>query len=304
MVFSFALNIGVNNLIYETQNYRETKTEVLVFYILILVLVFLCAFFIFIYLKRTKTNKKLTDKSKSLETKILQLEEVNEVKDKLFSIVSHDLKDSILSIKSLLDLFNDNEISQKEFNELIPELSKNANNASTLLSNLLNWSKSQMQNLQPKPAQFDVKDTFDTKISLIEKKSRDKGIIIINKLYSNFIYADQSMVEIIIQNLITNAIKFSGKGDTITISNKHLNDNVIISVKDTGIGISQKNIDKLFDSEKTFSTIGTQNEEGNGLGLSICKELVELNNGLIWAESTPNVGSEFFIQLPTKSITK
>ena len=286
---------------YVPKLYTNPKSEPFVQYSLIIGLILLSILLIFSLIRnsrKTKINNTLTNNNHSLKIKISNLEEVNEVKDKLFSIVSHDLKDSILSIKTLLDLFKEDEISKDEFNELIPELSKNANNASSLLLNLLNWSKSQMQNLQPKPVSFDIKNAFQTKIALIEKKLHDKGIIIVNKLQNDFVYADQSMVEIIIQNLITNAIKFSGKGDTITISNKHFKENIIICVEDTGIGISQKNIEKLFDSEKKFTTIGTQNEKGNGLGLSICKDLVELNNGAIWAESTPNIGSKFFIELP------
>ena len=105
------------------------------------------------------------------------------------------------------------------------------------------------------------------------------------------------MFEIVIQNLLANALKFSRSGDTITVSNHISNGSCIVSVADTGIGISKKNIDKLFN-KNTFTTVGTNNEKGTGLGLSICKELVELNNGKIWVESTENVGSTFYVQLP------
>ena len=99
------------------------------------------------------------------------------------------------------------------------------------------------------------------------------------------------------QNLLTNAVKFSQPGDMITVSNHISNGSCIISVSDTGVGISEENIDKLFKNN-TFTTTGTKNEKGTGLGLSICKELVELNKGKIWVESTVNVGSTFYVQLP------
>ncbi|RZN79707.1 MAG: tetratricopeptide repeat protein [Winogradskyella sp.] len=285
----------------------KKKQDILLVYGLIAGLVFITALLIFSYLKGSKDSKSamtLTKSNKELALKNLQLEEVNQVKDKLFSIVSHDLKDSISSIKAFLDLLKDGGISKEEFNDLIPELSENANNASSLLFNLLNWSKSQMQNLQPKPELFNIQEVFQIKMSLIEKKVNDKGIILIDESRREFVYADRSMLEIVIQNLITNAVKFTGKGDVITVSNQDYNGKVLICVEDTGIGISEENQKKLFNAKKNFTTIGTENEKGTGLGLTICKDLVELNNGRIWVESTPNIGSKFFIELPKAALSE
>ncbi|WP_040757707.1 tetratricopeptide repeat-containing sensor histidine kinase [Winogradskyella psychrotolerans] len=260
-------------------------------------------------LLKTKTHKEALEKQKDILAEeqirteaILEqthhLEEVNQVKDKLFSIVSHDLKDSISSIKAFLDLLKEDSISKDEFYELIPELSENANNASSLLFNLLNWSKSQMQNLEPKPELFNIQEVFQTKIALVEQKVEDKRIVLIDESQNDFIYADRSMVEIVIQNLITNAVKFSRTGDVITISNTEVSGKSLICIEDTGVGISKDNIDKLFAAHKNFTTAGTKNEKGTGLGLSIAKDLVELNNGRIWVESTEHVGSKFFVELP------
>lgn len=286
---------------------NSQKQNTLLIYGLIASLVFVSALLIFSYLRSSKnitTTKELRKKNKSLAQKNIRLEEVNEVKDKLFSIVSHDLKDSISSIKAFLDLLKDDGITKEEFNDLIPELSENANNASSLLFNLLNWSKSQMQNLQPKPELFNIQEVFQIKISLIEKKVNDKGIILIDKSRREFVYADKSMLEIVIQNLITNAVKFTGKGDVITVSNQDYNGKALIYVEDTGIGISEENQKKLFNAKKNFTTIGTKNEKGTGLGLTICKDLVELNNGRIWVESTPNIGSKFYIELPKAQLSE
>ncbi|NNE32104.1 MAG: HAMP domain-containing histidine kinase, partial [Winogradskyella sp.] len=260
------------------------------------------------YLKRNSFKVVLAEQTEKLDQErvrneaILEqthhLEEVNQVKDKLFSIVSHDLKDSISSIKAFLDLLKEESISQEEFNDLIPELSENANNASSLLFNLLNWSKSQMQNLEPKPELFNIQDVFRTKIALVEQKVEDKRIVLIDESQRDFVYADQSMIEIVIQNLITNAVKFSRTGDVITISNQDVNGKALICVEDTGVGISRENIDKLFNANKNFTTVGTKNEKGTGLGLTIAKDLIELNEGRIWVESTETVGSKFYIELP------
>lgn len=260
-----------------------------------------------IYLKRKNTIKyteELEEKNKQIQLQndaILEqthhLEEINKVKDRLFSIVSHDLKDSISSIKGFLDLLKDDSISKEEFNELIPELSENANNASLLLFNLLNWSKSQMQNLEPRPELINIQDIFHEKVKLIEQKLEQKRIVLIDETQRDFVYVDKSMVEIVIQNLLTNAVKFSRTGDIITISNKDYNGKSLLCIEDTGVGISRENIGKLFQNNN-FSTIGTKNEKGTGLGLTICKELVELNKGRIWVESTINVGSKFYVELP------
>ncbi|MCC1484657.1 tetratricopeptide repeat-containing sensor histidine kinase [Winogradskyella immobilis] len=293
-------------IIPETAEPKPSKSNTLLIYGLIAGLIFTIALLTFSYLKGSKDGKSVKELSSS-NTKLLaqnqQLEEVNQVKDKLFSIVSHDLKDSISSIKAFLDLLKDDGITKEEFNQLIPELSENANNASSLLFNLLNWSKSQMQNLEPKPELFNIQEVFHIKMSLVEKKVEDKGILLIDESKRDFVYADRSMLEIVIQNLITNAVKFTGKGDVITVSNQDYNGKVLISVEDTGIGISEENIKKLFNAKKNFTTIGTENEKGTGLGLTICKDLVELNKGRIWVESTPNIGSKFFIELPKAALT-
>ncbi|MBR9757285.1 MAG: sensor histidine kinase [Algicola sp.] len=279
----------------------------LILYALLAALVIVSTFLVLIYLKRNnriKYTRKLEEKNKKIELQneaILEqtkhLEEINKVKDKLFSIISHDLKDSLSSIKGFIDLLKDGAVSSEEFEALIPELSENANNASLLLFNLLNWSKSQMQSLEPNPCLFDIQEVFEEKIQLLEHKLTKKHIRLRDKTLADFIYADRSMVEIIIQNLLTNAIKFSKAGDTITIANHISNGRSVISISDTGVGISKENQEKLFKNS-SFTTVGTQNEKGTGLGLTICKELVELNQGKIWVESDLNVGSTFYVELP------
>ncbi|OBQ55981.1 ATP-binding protein [Tamlana sp. s12] len=295
----------VVNMLSETK--ENTDRLKMSLYSVVGALVLVSIFLVFSYLKRNsniKYTQELEEKNLSIalqneafsqQTK--HLESVNNVKDKLFSIVSHDLRDSLSSINGFIDLLKDGSLSREEFDNLIPELSENANNASLLLFNLLNWSKSQMQSLDPKPTLFDVQEVFNSKIKLIEQRLENKGITLINRSIKNFAYADKSMIEIVIQNLLANALKFCKKGDTITITNHINNGCCIISIADSGVGISKENLSKLF-KESSFSTLGTDNEKGTGLGLSICKELIDLNHGKIWVESTPQIGSTFFVQLP------
>lgn len=290
-----------------TKTKEEFDRFKLIFYALLAALAIVSTFLILIYLKRNnniKYTQELEEKNIKIELQNVafqeqtkHLENVNNVKDKLFSIVSHDLKDSLSSINGFIDLLKDGSLSREEFDNLIPELSENANNASLLLFNLLNWSKSQMQSLEPKPSLFDIQEVFEDKVKLVEQRMENKGITLTDHSLRDFAYADRSMFEIVVQNLLANALKFCKSGDTITISNHISNGSCIVSIADTGIGISKQNLEKLFKSS-TFTTVGTNNEKGTGLGLSICKELIELNNGKIWVESTQGVGSTFYVQLP------
>lgn len=245
--------------------------------------------------------KTVTLENASLLEQTQHLEEMNQVKDRLFSIVSHDLKDSITGVKAFLDLLKEDSISREEFNELIPELSDNADNAAALLMNLLNWSKSQMQNLDPKPETFNIQEVFAEKMHLIEKKVEQKRIILLDESIKQLVYADRSMIEIVIQNLLANAVKFSRVGDVITVSNRDRNGKILICIEDTGVGISKENQAKLFKNGG-FTTRGTGHEKGTGLGLSICKQLVELNQGTIRVESEPNLGSKFYVELPKAKV--
>lgn len=296
----------------DAANTKQIKKLKLVNYILLGAFLMVSTLLLLIYLNRKnriKYTRELENKNKQIQAQnneiLIQsknLEELNVVKDKLFSIVSHDLKDSVTSIKAFIDLLKDGSITKDEFDELIPELSENADNASLLLMNLLNWSKSQMESLKPKPVYFDLQEIFSQKKKLVEQKLEKKKINLVDETKPETIYADKSMVEIIIQNLITNAVKFCNAEDTITISNTAVNGTVLLSVKDTGVGISEENQKKLF--KNSFTTIGTTNEKGTGLGLTICKELVELNHGRIWLESSEGVGSKFYVELPRGPVSK
>jgi len=295
------------------KNEEEVKKLKAISYVLIAAFLIVSTILLLIYLKRQSTlkfNRELQAKNEQIQLQnevfseqTKNLEDINKVKDRLFSIVSHDLKDSISSIKAFIDLLKEDSISREEFYNLVPELSENADSASSLLYNLLNWSKSQMQNLEPKAELFNIQEVFQNKMALVEQKVEQKRIVLIDESHRDFIYADKSMIEIVIQNLITNAVKFTRVGDVITVSNSDHNGKTLICVEDTGVGISRENVDKLFQNG-TFTTRGTSNEKGTGLGLSICKELVELNNGRIWVESTPNVGTKFYVELPKNKPTK
>lgn len=231
---------------------------------------------------------------------IAKLNESNQVKHKLFSIISHDLKNEVHGLEASLNLMNDNHISPDEFGEVVPLLADKTNQTSILLNNLLNWSKSQMKELKAKPVNFDVQEVIANKFIFFKSKAQLKSIELVNELKTTEVFADKDMVSIVAQNLIANAIKFCNSGDAISLLSEDKGDSYEIHFKDTGVGIKPEYLSKLF-AEETFTTRGTKNEAGTGLGLRICKELVELNNGTIRVASTLGEGSTFSIVLPKAS---
>ncbi|MBW1294481.1 tetratricopeptide repeat-containing sensor histidine kinase [Aquimarina litoralis] len=266
----------------EVKLFRYKTFTVASIAILIAVLAFLMMIF-----KTRKDRKNL----------ILELNQSNETKNKLFSIISHDLKNEILGLDGSLNLLKDNAISNQEFKEIIPLLANRTHQTSILLNNLLNWSKSQMKELNAKPVSFDINEVITDKFSFFEPKAEKKDIQLINKLAPTIIFADKDMFGIVAQNLIANAIKFCNPGDSIALVAKEKEDYYEICFEDTGVGIDPANLNKLF-AEDTFTTKGTENETGTGLGLKICKELIELNQGKIQVESILGKGSVFCITLP------
>ncbi len=232
---------------------------------------------------------------------IKQLNQSNQVKNKLFSIISHDLKNEIHGLDNTLNLLRDNLISEKEFKEFLPLLSNSTHQTSILLTNLLNWSKSQMNKLKAQPEHIDFHNIIQKKFIFFQSKASLKGVKLVNNLAQGTrIYADEDMITIVTQNLIANAIKFCNQGDTVTIYKRDKGSLIEICFQDTGIGIPKESMDKLF-SEETYTTAGTNNEVGTGLGLKICKEMINLNGGEITVTSTLGQGSIFCITLP-KSI--
>ncbi len=269
---------------------RETAAELfryrLMTYIAIAVIFVILTFLILII--RTRNERKRL---------IAKLDNSNEVKNKLFSIISHDLKNEINGLEGSLNLLKDNSISEKEFKEIIPFLASGTHQTSILLHNLLNWSKSQLKELNANPTSFDISEVIHNKFTFFENKASQKGIRLVNELSPTVIFADRDMFAIVAQNLIANAIKFCNPGDSIELVSEEKEDGYEICFKDTGIGINPDHIHKLF-AEDTFTTTGTQNETGTGLGLKICKELIELNKGEIKVESSLGSGSTFCVYLP------
>jgi len=274
--------------------------------VIVLILIF-SAYILYSYNEKKKANHLLHQKNVEISRQNVeiheqaqQLRELNNLKDKLFSIISHDLRSPLGSLITLLNLTQEGYFTADGFKDVIDELSKNVGYTSELLENLLRWAQSQMQGLKVVPSTFNIREVADGKLKLYEEQAQNKGITLRNQIDPQITaYADSAMIELVFRNLIANAIKFCDKGSVVTTTASHSNGLVMVSVSDTGQGISSENLKKLFGSE-IFSTRGTSNEKGTGLGLLLCKDFVSLNGGEIWAKSVEGVGSEFFFTLPVE----
>lgn len=227
-----------------------------------------------------------------------QLLAMNKLKDRLFSIIAHDLRGPLINLNEIISMLDEGMLTDEEFRSFVPQLSRNIGYTTGLLENLLFWSKSQLQGELVRPVHFNVKEVTDNILQLFENIVSEKEISIENNIdLDRIVYADKDMIQLVIRNLVSNALKFSKRGGSIILSSRTEGNNSIICFKDMGVGISESDQKKIFELE-TFSTRGTDNEQGTGLGLLLCRDFIEKNGGKIWVESELGKGSKFCVQIP------
>jgi signal transduction histidine kinase len=255
--------------------------------------------------KVTERTLLLQKKTEELSEKNKLLVEANETKVRMFSVVSHDIREPIAALQSVLELIgnHNNMLTQEEIKEASKDLSQHVKKTISFLDNLLQWSKMQMQNIKPSIEWINAFETTQNVIELLESKAIEKGLTIYNHIsISEMVMGDVEMFKTILRNLLNNAIKFTSLGGEIHIYSSTDEEFTTFTIQDSGVGISEENIKKLFNVYENFSTTGTLQEKGTGLGLAICKEFVERNGGEIWVKSTEGVGTSFLFTLPNKKI--
>jgi len=246
-------------------------------------------------------NFKINTMNDEIEGQKNSLEKLNRAKDKLFSIIGHDLKNPFNSIKGFTDLLIENsdvytEDKKIKFLEII---SKSSEKASELLNNLLLWAKSQSGTSKYYPEELNLNEQIDNVAALIEAQALSKDIKIKTNLKSSFfVKADKNMLNTILRNLMSNAVKFTNEKGLIEITALENENKIEIEVKDNGVGIPKENFDNLFSLDTKKSTQGTGGEQGSGLGLLLVKEFVKNNNGELTVTSEVNKGSSFKFTLP------
>ncbi|HNV53273.1 MAG TPA: HAMP domain-containing sensor histidine kinase, partial [Tenuifilaceae bacterium] len=231
----------------------------------------------------------------------LQLKEINKSKDKLFSIIAHDLKSPFTSIVGYSEILKDYsaDCNQQETVNYASIINTSSKQTLQLLENLLDWARLQQGRIVFRPQNLNLHELAYEVVDLVKDIAEQKGISLQNSIPNTLnAHADKDMIKIVLRNLVSNAIKFTDKEGFVEISSKLKDKEVSISVTDNGVGISADDIGKLFDISSNFSTKGTNEEKGTGLGLSLCKEFVEMNNGKIWVKSELGKGSNFSFSLP------
>ncbi|OGU34931.1 MAG: hypothetical protein A2068_00815 [Ignavibacteria bacterium GWB2_35_6b] len=253
-----------------------------------------------LFVERDITERKQTELIIQMQNN--QLKELNLAKDKFFSIISHDLRSPFQGLIGLTGLMAEDveSFSSAELSKLSGQIHKTVNNLYKLLKNLLEWSQMQQGIMSFSPQNYSLSEIVKQVIDSSHQTAVQKKIKIINSISDQIrIYADGNMVNSILHNLLSNALKFSNQGGEVILNAKKLeNEMVEISVSDNGIGMSDKTRNKLFNIEEKVGRKGTEGEDSTGLGLLLCKEFVEKHGGSIWVESQENKGSVFYIKLP------
>lgn len=251
-----------------------------------------------------QTNEELMVTTEQLDQQSHQLRDLNNTKDQLFAIIGHDLRSPINSLKGLMNLMWGHNISTEEFFHFSKSIKHGVEHAHFTLNNLLNWAKSQMEGMTTKPKAFVLNAVVLENQSLVQEPSQNKNIEVVIDMDSAIeVYADPDHVNLIIRNLLSNALKFTDKGGMVKLSAVIKNTNCEIAIADTGIGMSVQSIEDLFKNNSNDSQLGTDGEKGTGLGLVLCRDFIEKNGGKIWVESKEGEGATFYFTLPLYATT-
>ncbi len=249
-----------------------------------------------------KAKKTIVQQKEEIENHREQLKTLNASKDKFFSIIAHDLRNPIAGFLNLTEVLTNNfdVFSEKESKEFIGAMNQASKQLYNLLENLLQWSRSQTGNITYEPKFVSVRKMVDNTIDELMINIENKSIKInINIDEKTLVFVDENMITTVIRNLISNAIKFTHPEGLISIRCVKKDEHVELSVIDNGVGIKKEDQKKLFRIDQHLTTQGTSEERGTGLGLILCKEFIEKNNGEIWVESELNKGSAFKFTLKT-----
>ena len=275
-------------------------------YLIVFILIVAVFLFLLVYLRmrfQRKNMEILNEKNEELNKTNKLLDEANKTKDKFFSIIAHDLKNPIGAIKGTTEMLDQNyEIfEENEKKEVISQIYKASNSVQSLLDSLLTWSRSQRGIIEFELNTINLKWLFESNQNLLNESAKKKNISIKLDLDDNLeVNADVNMINTIVRNLVSNAIKFTPENGEIKLKANKDNEKTIIEISDNGVGMSKENMAKLFKFSTTFSTDGTNSEKGTGLGLILVKEFVDKHKGTINVESEIGKGTKFIIELPNE----
>jgi signal transduction histidine kinase len=285
---------ALNNL--QRQEEKRIRNFLLTFSALLLTLFAIVVYF---FIKNKRIANALEKQNKEIIIQKEQLTQLNNVKDRFFSIISHDLRNNLTSMKLYFELISNKNYKPSDEKHLTGEIAGSVSNTIDLLENLLVWASEQIKGNTINIVKLNMYDIANDNVALLSGNASQKSIELENLVDDDsFAYGDIDTINLVVRNLISNAIKFTHEGGSVSISSQIKEGFIHISVLDNGVGISIDKIPLLFTQYKNNSTKGTGNEKGTGLGLMLCKEYVEKNKGQIWVESVQGKGSCFLFSLP------
>ncbi|HTE02228.1 MAG TPA: ATP-binding protein [Mucilaginibacter sp.] len=309
----FALNARLNEIAAIEHNNQDIKakmkaqrsTIITLALSLLVVMAVLCLMY-YLYKQKELLNDKLNHQNDALlkqkqliEIQTANLETSNKVKDKLLAVIGHDLRTPLSNLRNIAEMFELGYLTNQEVQWLMKDINPLVKSAELTLSNLMDWAGSHIKGRSIKSSRLDIfligvemEQTFNHAL-------QRKSIEFINQASpGQWVMADENHIKVILRNLISNAIKFTDTNGCITLNSVYEENKVIISVEDNGKGMSSEEVGMLFYLQTHFTRPGTLGENGTGIGLLLCKELVELNGGKLWITSTPGEGSTFYFSLP------
>ncbi len=243
-------------------------------------------------------NVLLQQNNEEIQKQTQELDQLNSLKNKLFSIISHDLKAPMYALRNLFDDMQKQDMPADEIKSLIPDIKNDLNYTVSLMDNLLHWAKSQMQAHTVHPQSILIKDLVDEVLHVLYLQAEAKKIHVENNALNGVCaWGDKDMINLVLRNLVSNAIKYSPLGGKISIGAKERLSTAEVYVKDSGKGITQEEMKKI-EGQEFYSTNGTVQEQGTGLGLMLCREFLVKNKGQLKIESEPGLGSTFTFSLP------
>ena len=282
---------------FKNQQIKAIKQEELIRNILVVAIALTAIVLFTVYRsgqRRLRINKLLLEHQEEIKQRALELEQLNKVKDKFFSIISHDLRSPINSLSAILKLMENKSLTSDEFGRLAKELRLQFSNTKTLINNLLDWALMQMDKLKIQPEKINLHIAATENYNLLSSLHL-KEIRFVNLIDETYIgFADSNMINLVFRNLIMNAIKFTENGGAITSDCIERDTHFEICISDNGVGMNDDVKNMIFEKTIGYSTRGTANEKGTGLGLILCKEFVERNGGAIWVQSELGNGSKFY----------
>jgi two-component system sensor histidine kinase/response regulator len=241
---------------------------------------------------------EIAEKAALLEQQTHELTELNQVKNKLFSVIAHDLKTPMYALRNVFLSMQHGKMPAKEMRQMLPSIVNEMNYTTSLMENLLQWAKAQMKSASIQPEVIDIKSMTLEAMQILQLQANNKKIYLESRIdFPVYCYADREMVNLVLRNLLSNAIKFTPENGRVLVGTFDKASFVEIFVQDTGIGISSEHMHQLF-GESYYTTKGTASENGTGLGLKLCKHFLEKNGGEISVKSNPGEGSVFSFTLP------